>query len=518
MNKALPVLASSLCNAGFTNVVQLDLERPELSITDVCSEARDADLVAFAGCMTPQWPELDVSTKYVADYLEGLGKRIPIIVGGHAAKSVESIAAVTPWITAFFDGDGEKAIVDIVKLIAEGCFRQRKHEVTGLCFVDEFGQFHKSISDRVMDLNEYDQNYRAVHIPQVHDMKIFTDSRGRQLKTGQLFTQRGCPWNCSYCSKSTENNLVPRLNEEAIRRNLRSLKAEGYEAVYLDVDTFTVNKPVARMEAEILKEEGFFWGSNTRVDMVDLDLIQHLASNNCIYMFYGVEHTQPEVLLALNKFNGPIRSQTRQIDYYRKAIRRVFTWMNEAGIPSAYFVIFGLPKVRLDDAGTGNEGYEPTTLEDDVEAVKFGLDYCNPSYLNFNVLRFMPGSASADLPNHSAFSCVRPSGDAPIDAGYFLPRLVRANGYKLQENHPVYRLCESVAANQPTTTAVNPQRVYECVRRVMNHINHRIDSSKKPTTLFIDRDILSQGLVRRDEEGRYSIAPLKEFDDLPAPQ
>lgn len=78
-NKSLPVLASSLHNAGYRSV-QLELERPDITIDDVFREALEADLVAFAGCMTPQWPELDPHLRDLAAHLERAGKHeIPIV-------------------------------------------------------------------------------------------------------------------------------------------------------------------------------------------------------------------------------------------------------------------------------------------------------------------------------------------------------------------------------------------------------------------------------------------------------
>lgn len=58
-NKALPVLASSLANAGFKNVTQLDLEQPGVSIADAARAGATADLVVVGGAMSPQWAEPD---------------------------------------------------------------------------------------------------------------------------------------------------------------------------------------------------------------------------------------------------------------------------------------------------------------------------------------------------------------------------------------------------------------------------------------------------------------------------
>ncbi len=514
-NKALPVLASSLYNAGFTNVIQLDLEHPELSIKDVLNAAQDAHLIIFAGCMTPQWQEIDEHTKQVFDYLKELGRDdVPILVGGYATKGIEDIAKITPWITAFCDGEGESSIIKIAQAVAEGNFYEKMPYLPGLCFVDQDGILCHSqpyITSRVTNFDDIDQNFGLVHIPKIHDMDIFKTEDGKQLKTAQIFTQRGCPWGCAFCNKSTENNSVIRLSEASFRQQLQDLKQRGYEAIYLDVDTFTVHPQAAKREAEILKQEGFIWGSNTRIDKIDYEQMRYFVEHNCVYMFFGVEHTLPEITLAIHKFNGSLSSQIQQAQAYPQKVKQVFQQMHQAGLPSSYFLILGLPKVKLNPEKTEIWGYEPSTWEDDMEAIRFGIQECNPDFLNFNMLRFMPGSLAADIRGKSAFECVRPSGEKPITAGYFLPRATKYYGYHIPENHGVYRLCESVGRNQPTTTAMNGERVYATISSTMELINAKIDAGGKPTKLFIDRDLLAVGLVKRDDRGKYTIAPLKDF-------
>jgi anaerobic magnesium-protoporphyrin IX monomethyl ester cyclase len=513
-NKALPVLASSLRRAGLAEAVQLDLERPDLTIEDVCRESSDADLVVFAGVMTPQWPELDADLQTLTRHLAARGSQAPLIVGGYATKGVEDIARHSPYVTAFFNGEGERGIVEIAAAVARGTFASAMASIEGLCFLREDGVFHRSTAPRAGSLDEVDQGYGFVHVPSVHDMDIFRAQDGRQLKTAQLYTQRGCPWACGYCNKSTEGSQVARLGEEALRDQLRRLRADGFEAVYLDVDTFTVSERAARDEARILAEEGFAWGSNTRIDRISAELTGYFREHGCAYMFFGVEHTNPGVLLAIGKFNGSLGAQLQRIRDYPGLVRRVFRDMHQAGLPSSYFLILGLPKAVLDDEQRAVTGFRPTTFEEDVAAISFGLEACEPDYLNFNMLRFMPGSAAADVPSHPAYGCVRPSADDPVTAGYFLPRVAGIMGYRVPENHGVYRLCESVGPNQPTTTAMDPDRVYASVLAAMGMINARIDAGRKPTALFIDAELLAVGLVRRDSAGRYTAAPLEEFARL----
>ncbi|ABA22244.1 Cobalamin B12-binding protein [Trichormus variabilis ATCC 29413] len=524
-NKALPVLASSLVNAGFNRVIQLDLERPDLTIDHVLHEVRNADLIIFAGCLTTQWQEIDEHSKKVFTELKKHGrKNVPILVGGYATKSVKDIAQLTPWITGFCDGEGEESIVEIAYAVAKGNFYRNMKHLPGLCFMNkdkEFyrvtsnhsqpNRFHHSIAPRVENFDDIDQNLGLIHIPQIHNMDIFKTKDGRQLKTAQIFTQRGCPWGCGFCNKSQENNHIVRLSEASFRQQLRQLKQRGYEAVYLDVDTFTAHVTAAKKEAEILKQEGFVWGSNTRIDKIDYEQMRYLVEHNCVYMFFGVEHSLPEVSLANHKFNGSIQSQIKQAFDYPSNIKKAFQDMNKAGLPSSYFLILGLPKAKLNEDKTEIIGYEPTTLEDDLRTIRFGLEECHPDFLNFNILRFMPGSFAADTPGDCSYSCVRPSGNKPITAGYFLQRAVQQYGYPQSPTHGVYRLCESVGRYQPISTAINPQRVYDTICYAMQLINAKIDAGGKATKLFIDKDLLTLGLVSQDEQGRYAIAPLEDF-------
>ncbi|WP_236142302.1 B12-binding domain-containing radical SAM protein [Nostoc sp. CMAA1605] len=523
-NKALPVLASSLVNSGFSKVVQLDLERRDLNFNDVLNEIRDADLIIFSGCLTNQWTEIDEHGSKIFAELQKYGREnVPILVGGYATKSVADIARITPWITAFCDGEGEESIIEIAHAMARGTFYEEMNHLSGLCFMTQDGKFHRvnedsknavfhyAIAPRVHKFDDIDQNFGLIHVEQVHDMDIFKDTNGRQLKTAQIFTQRGCPWRCGFCNKSNESNHIIRLSEASFRRQLQQLKQRGYEAIYLDVDTFTVHDQSARQEAEILKAEGFVWGSNTRIDKINYEQMRYLVEHNCVYMFFGVEHTLPEVSLASHKFNGSILSQIKQAFDYPDKIARVFQDMNQAGLPSSYFLILGLPKAKLKHDKTEIIGYEPTTFADDIAAIRFGIEKCNPDFLNFNVLRFMPGSIAADTIGDCSYSCVRPSGEQPITAGYFLPRAVQHYGYPQSQEHGVYRLCESVSRYQPISTAINPQRVYDTICYAVQLINAKIDAGGKATKLFIDRDLLALGLVSQDEQGKYAIAPLEDF-------
>ncbi len=511
-NKALPVLASSLNNAGYTNVRQLDMEREDMTLDEVMRETRNSDLIGISGVST-QLDQIYSHAKKIREDLEG--RKTPIIVGGYAAKGAQEIAANAPWITAFFNGEGEEGILQIAGSVARDKFDDEKKKIKGLCYVDSSGNYHESLADRVRDLDGIDQNFGFVHVPKVHDMDIFRDDSGRVLKTAQLFDQRGCLYRCGFCNKSLEEKAVVHVGDEWFEELVMNLADDGYEAVYLDNDTATINADRFRKKMEILNEYGLKVGINTRIDIEARRLkdgkgnIEFAKNHGAIYQFFGVEHTDPNVLVAIGKFNGNENSQVKRAKQYKEDVKVVFTEMERTGLPSSYFLIMGLPKKVGED-------YRPTSLEEDQEAIRFALTECNPNYLNFNVLRFMPGTTASDLPSNpnytNPFACVRPTGDNPVSGVHFIPALARKNGYDPQEYHPIFQCFEDLPREQPRSTAVSSKRAYETMKYTIDLINQRIEHGKKPTTLFLGHRVLDKGLITREDNGKYNIVGFEQFN------
>ena len=500
-NKALPILSSALDNAGFQNVLQIDLENPKYTIEDVLRETRDADFIGISGLST-QLNDIDKHTAQIYKSLRN--KKTPIIVGGYAAKGVKDVAVESPQITAFFNGEGEKGIVEIAQSVAKETFEEDKSSISGLCYVDSNGVYHKSIAERIRDL-DCDQHFNFQHISYIHDIDIFADKNGKLLKTAQLFTQRGCAFRCGYCNKSREENFVVHVSPKSLEKQVKSLVEKGFEAVYLDDDTATINQKRFRNNIEMIAKYGLKIGLNTRIDIEaerirkgDSD-IRFAKEHGVVYEFFGVEHTDPDVLIAVGKFNGS--RQMKKAKQYADDVKLVFNEMEKHGLPSSYFLILGLPKLD-------GENYRATTIDEDKEAIKFALEKCNPDYLNFNILRFMPGSIAADsIGKNHPFYCVRSTGENPVTGSYFLSRL----NSKRQKYNSIYKCFESLTPDQPRSTAITPERAYDTLRYTIDLINQRIDECKKPTKLFLDQGILDKGLISQSLEGKYNIAQLDYF-------
>ncbi len=528
-NQALPWLASALYNEGFSNAVQFDMENRVNTLERLLHESESSDVMLFAGTFSTQLAKIDAHASNLKKHLKSKGKDSPIIVGGYGASGVDRYAEHAPFIDAFFYGPGIEQVGRIVEVIKQGNFHNalKNKSIPGLSFFDrKSGQFIRGTPVPLpseQSLGSIDQLFMRDYMPQIHDMRdIFFDKDGKPLPTFQLVTELGCPYVCSFCSESGGENeqmflgrAVREVPLEAIERTFARAKEQRYKAVYFDIETAFRNW--RRME-KILKtmyHYGFVGGLNTRIDTATKERVDRSATLGAVYTFYGVEHIDPQVLFAIEKFahRNPQRRVELSEDYVNR-VEQVFRWMNDAKIQSSLFMIIGLPKI--DDASwerlrQGNSVledlvYVPTTFEDDAHAIREAFQRTRPFHFNANILRFNPDTAMAWQPPYAS---IRPSGQEKLDAVWFVPRVAKKLGIQLQSFHSVYRFFEGVETTQPFSTAMSPERAYETAKVILEEAN------KFGSHVYFDQELERARLVWKDSRtGNYRIAPLKEFEGL----
>src|SRR5664280_418395 len=120
-----------------------------------------------------------------------------------------------------------------------------------------------------------------------------------------VMTSRGCPWNCTFCGA-----------EASWGRGFRSLSTgrvlDAFEAALQQVpvrvllvkdDTFTANRKRVLEICRGIRQRGlrFLWSCDTRVDVLDDELLREMRLAGCERLSLGVESGSPEILRAINK-------------------------------------------------------------------------------------------------------------------------------------------------------------------------------------------------------------------------
>lgn len=122
----------------------------------------------------------------------------------------------------------------------------------------------------------------------------------------QIFTGRGCPNRCSFCSwpqtlmgrKYRYRSISNLLDEvEWIENNL------SVKEIFFEDDTFTLSKSRVLEFCKGYKDRGLktTWACNSRVDSLDLETMKAIKKANCRLLIAGYESGSDEILKNVKK-------------------------------------------------------------------------------------------------------------------------------------------------------------------------------------------------------------------------
>ncbi|MFH1540091.1 MAG: radical SAM protein [bacterium] len=183
---------------------------------------------------------------------------------------------------------------------------------------------------------------------------------------------RGCPFQCTFCTKVMGSRLRHRSAERAVEEIGRDLEQFGARQVIFTDESFTANEKWLARFCELYIASGLNkkvnWIIESRVD-IQKETIFLMKEANCSHITFGVESGNQEILDKNKK--------RISLEQSRNAIR----WAHEAGIITDGNFILGLPYETLG------------TIRDTVRfAVRSQLDYAS-----FFLLVPYPGSEAMKL-------------------------------------------------------------------------------------------------------------------------
>jgi len=145
-----------------------------------------------------------------------------------------------------------------------------------------------------------------------------------------IYAGKGCPFGCKYCNVA--RTKYSGRSAENIVKELKLLKKLGnIKYVWFFDEIFTINrKRVIEVCNKIIEENlQIKWLCDSRVDLVDPNLLKLMRKAGCIGISYGVESGSQKMLNLMNK--GITTDQAE------KALK----WTRDAHIPIQLNLIFG---------------------------------------------------------------------------------------------------------------------------------------------------------------------------------
>ncbi|MDY6912475.1 MAG: radical SAM protein, partial [Chloroflexota bacterium] len=305
----------------------------------------DADIVG----LTAMTPTINIALD-IARHVKQAKADLPVILGGaHATLLPEETLASAPEVDAIVIGEGEQTFVDLLRAFENN---QPLDDVSAIAFrKDNEVVITRNASENI-DLDSLP--YLAYHLLPWHEYRAHPP-HGRALPFAATITSRGCPYRCAYCSKPIFGNKFRAQSPERVVEELAYYQhTYGVKEIAFYDDVFTLNKKRAQSISEKILSKGLklHWTCETRVNLVDKELLKHMKRAGCYAISYGIESASQDVLDAIHKDITP--------DQVEEAVHLT----RQAGLQAIGYFMIGSPKEN------------PKTIRESIQfAKKLKLDF-----------------------------------------------------------------------------------------------------------------------------------------------
>lgn len=132
-------------------------------------------------------------------------------------------------------------------------------------------------------------------------------------KVAAMIVSRGCPYHCIFCHNTWRGIPFRFHSPERVISEMKALARDyGVGYIFFIDDNLFVNKSWLREVCQLMIKNkiNIIWGCNTRVDNIDLEILQMVKSAGCRQLTFGFESGSQRILNILKK--GTTVEQNRQ--------------------------------------------------------------------------------------------------------------------------------------------------------------------------------------------------------------
>jgi radical SAM superfamily enzyme YgiQ (UPF0313 family) len=248
------------------------------------------DLVGITS-VSPVYP----AAKKIARLVKRFDKDIFVVMGGmHPSTSPVEVLGDSN-VDFLIVGEGEYSLFELVSALGAGARKSNLKKITGLAYKRGRQIYINQRRELIKDLDSLPYPAREALInpwPKNSDKKM-------------ILASRGCPFDCAYCNSK-------KLWQRKYRA--RSVSSIIAEMVFLSkkykINLFEFRDEIflfyrARMLefCRILKKRkyNFHWSCDTRIDLIDKEIINDMAAAGCSFVSVGLESGSESSLIKLNK-------------------------------------------------------------------------------------------------------------------------------------------------------------------------------------------------------------------------
>jgi radical SAM superfamily enzyme YgiQ (UPF0313 family) len=259
-----------------------------------------------------------------------------VVVGGWHASYVPDSLLDHPEIDYVVMGEGERAITQLATCITNGnepaamtipgvaCRRQGKNIKNPPEFIENMDEIPYP-ARHLLPFELYDRTVEYLNVKPADVMSI----------------SRGCVFNCGFCeTRKLWGNICRAFSPQRIIGEIEDLQSKyGTKGIYFINDNFTLRKKetIELCNLMIKNKLDLEWVCDTRVDLVNQELLEVMNKAGCKTVWFGVESGSQKVLQRIGR-----NTTLEQIETAFKLCRK-------NGIRRACSFMLGMPDETLKD-------------------------------------------------------------------------------------------------------------------------------------------------------------------------
>ncbi len=240
---------------------------------------------------------------HCAELIKATNPSCTVVMGGpHCNGFFRQILNAHLQIDAVVVGEGESPMLEIAR-------GDPMDQIPGVASRNPDGSVNFSFNRKRIDLNaisRIDNEQENSFVQQYMSQrlgKFLTGSNGIVLSSS-----RGCPGKCIFCSSPyTWGGVVRRLSPVVLAERIEAfINRFAIREIFFADDTFVGEPEWMREFCSCMRKfaEKLKWSCLGRVDMVDGQILDMMASAGCRYIKYGIESASHNVMASMGKNIG----------------------------------------------------------------------------------------------------------------------------------------------------------------------------------------------------------------------
>lgn len=164
-----------------------------------------------------------------------------------------------------------------------------------------------------------------------HDFDIFRTKSGEILPTIQMIAQRGCIYDCSFCSESKRLTQPNPRSVNNILEELSIRQQQGFKAVFFDDSTFGAYKHIKELLPKLESIDLQFGCLNRFNHLQKFTVVEDYRKAGFVYFYCAIEQFNDVMLSRMNK------------NITTKNMKKAMENLQESGIALGVSLLYGLP-------------------------------------------------------------------------------------------------------------------------------------------------------------------------------